>query len=105
MNAFPYYKALQVDLPDGLDHLAGAPLAGIFCQAALAPKTRNSNSINHFNSVPNCREFIPKGAQWYWGAKEMDQKSLVLEGTRLDLHENKYPLPPVAFASSSLFFA
>src|ERR1700678_805188 len=37
------------------------------------------------------------------GAKEMDQKSLVLEGTRLSIQENKYPPPPVALASCSLF--
>jgi hypothetical protein len=79
MNVFLYYKALQVDLLAGPDHLAGVSLAGIFCQAALSPKTRNSNSINHLNSVPNCREFIPKGAQLYWGQRKCVRKAWFLK--------------------------
>jgi hypothetical protein len=39
MKAFPYYKALQIDLLADLDHLTG-----IFCQAALIAKNLQRQS-------------------------------------------------------------
>lgn len=85
MNAFLYYKVLQVDPLAGLDHLHALLLADNSCQASLSPKQPATPipSIT-FNSAPGAVNLTQK-AHNGTEAVEMDRKEAwFLKGTRVE---------------------